>query len=130
MTIGRALLSLTSAWSAVGSYLFDWNDTHIHNPAWPRHAKFHNAQTMSMGVVVGGTGLYALWGGRWSRDRLRLSTGAASAYWVTQLSAVAYPGTALTDGPDAHRVRGPQPVISAVALTLNALAYALERRKV
>jgi uncharacterized protein YbjT (DUF2867 family) len=130
MTIGRTLLTLTSVWSAVGSYLFDWNETHIHNPAWPGHAKFHNAQTMSMGVIVGGTGLCALWGRPWSRDRLRLATGAASAYWVTQLSAVAYPGTRLTDGPGAHRIRGPQPIVSGVALALNALAYGLERRRV
>jgi hypothetical protein len=33
--------------SAVGSYVFDWNDTHIYNLEWTAHAKFHNAQTMS-----------------------------------------------------------------------------------
>jgi hypothetical protein len=129
VSIGKNILTVTSAWSAVGSYLFDWNETHIHNPAWPEHAKFHNGQTMSMGVVLGATGLNALWRGTWSRDRLNLATGAASAYWLTQLSAVAYPGTALTDGPGAHRVRGPQTVVASTALALNALAYALERRR-
>ena len=32
---GKLLLTLTSFWSGYGSYHFDWNETHICNPAWP-----------------------------------------------------------------------------------------------
>lgn len=138
ISTGKILLSLTSLWSACGSYRFDWNETHIHNPGWPPHAKFHNAQTMSTGAALGAAGLYTLWAHRapWTRARLQVSTAAASLYWITQLSATAYPGTALLDHPRPAtadtappRIRGPQTVIASAALVLNALAYALERRR-
>jgi hypothetical protein len=152
LTPGRLLLTLTSTWSAVGSYVFDWNDSHIHNPEWTPHAKFHNAQSMSMGVFMGVPALCALWGrGPWDRRALDAAALAASGYWVTQLSAALYPGTALFDyarkprnvpgnafknddtaeGPSGTppKICGPQPVVSCVALALNAAAYGLERRK-
>lgn len=98
ISAGKALLTLTATWSAIGSYVFDWNDTHIHNPEWTPHAKFHNAQTMSMGVFLGLPALCALWGrGAWDRRALDAAALAASGYWITQLSATLYPGTALFD---------------------------------
>ena len=101
ISTGKVLLTLTSLVSAYGSYFFDWNHTHIYNPNWPPHAKFHNAQTMSMGTAVGMAGLYTLWArrGPWTWERLQVSTAAASFYWITQLSSTLYPGTALVDGP-------------------------------
>ncbi len=41
--------------------LADWNATHIYNPLWPPHAKFHNAQTMTIAVLLGVSGLVFLW---------------------------------------------------------------------
>lgn len=150
ISTGKVLLTATSLVTAFGSYFFDWNQTHIYNPNWPPHAKFHNAQTMSMGTAIGMAGLYALWGrrGPWTQERLQASAAAASFYWITQLSSTLFPGTALVDGPwpasaDAPgqervsvtapagppKVRGPQTVVASVALTLNALAYGLESRR-
>jgi hypothetical protein len=138
---GKVLLSVSTLWAAVGPYAFDWNETHIYNPEWPPHAKFHNAQTMSTGVALGVAGLYTTWmrRGRWTQGRLDVSTAAASIYWITQLSAVLYPETALFDharqrtpaGTPAAppRIRGPQPVVASVALAVNAVAYAMERRR-
>jgi hypothetical protein len=153
LSTGTLLLTLTAAWSAAGSFVFDWNDTHIHNPEWTPHAKFHNAQTMSMGVFMGAPALYALWGrGDWDVRALRAATLAASGYWITQLSATLYPGTALFDhdrkpantpgnaarqdgsaeAPSGKppRICGPQPAVSAIALAANAVAYAAERRRI
>jgi hypothetical protein len=152
ITTGKLLLTATAGWSAVGSYVFDWNDTHIHNPHWSKHAKFHNAQTMSMGAYAGVAALIALWSGRhWDVRDLDVTTVAASAYWVTQLSAALYPDTALFDharkprgvpgnalrqddspaeaSGEPPRICGPQPMVSGMALALNAVAYVLERRR-
>jgi hypothetical protein len=133
---GKVLLSVSTIWAAVGPYVFDWNETHIYNPEWPPHAKFHNAQTMSTGVALGAAGLYTTWArrGRWTPERLQVSTAAASLYWITQLSTVLYPGTALFDHGRGQatappRIRGPQPFVASVALAVNALAYAMERRR-
>jgi hypothetical protein len=152
ISLGKTLLTITSTWSAVGSYVFDWNDTHIHNPEWTPHAKFHNAQTMSMGVFLGAPALWAIWGrGPWDDRALTAAAMGASGYWITQLSASLYPGTALfdyqrktrgskgnafiqddsTEPPSGipPRLCGPQPAVSAVALCLNVLAFATERRR-
>lgn len=138
VSTGKVLLTLSAVWSACGSYRFDWNETHIHNPDWPPHAKFHNAQTMSTGAVLGAAAAYVLWGrrGPWTKARLQVATAAASVYWLTQLSATLYPGTALSDRArpatgenEPPRWRGPQTAVAGAALAVNALAYALERRR-
>ncbi|MFL6124904.1 DUF6640 family protein [Actinophytocola sp.] len=49
---GKVLISLSAVGTMVGAYAADWNETHIYNPTWPPHAKFHNAQTMSMGAAL------------------------------------------------------------------------------
>lgn len=127
ISTGRALLTVTSLTTMCGCYLADWNETHIHNPDWPPHAKFHNAQTMSFGAALGAVGLWALWGHRRGGEHgLRLATGAASLYWITQMSALLYPDTKLADPP---RPPGKQPVVAGACLALNALAYGLERRR-
>jgi hypothetical protein len=35
---------------------------HLSNPAWPPHAKFHNAQTMLIGIFGGSLSLFVLFG--------------------------------------------------------------------
>lgn len=81
---GRILLSIVAAVTSVGTYIADWNETHIYNSTWPPHAKFHNAQTMSMGAALGLTTLYYVW--RPVPDP-RTAQLVASLYWVTMLSA-------------------------------------------
>ena len=46
--LGRSLISATAVAQMVGPFVFDFNDTHIYNPSWPAHAKFHNAQTSQL----------------------------------------------------------------------------------
>ena len=37
---------------------------HLFNPRWPPHAKFHNGQTMLMGIFSGSLSLAILFGSR------------------------------------------------------------------
>ncbi|MEV5720336.1 DUF6640 family protein [Amycolatopsis mediterranei] len=124
-SLGRALISLTSLVTAVGPYKADWNETHVYNPEWPPHAKFHNGQTMSLGLALGATSLWQLWR-RPTRAGLDAGAVLASLYWVTQISALAYPGSRAVDPPKAERF--PQAKIAVPALALTALGYVLERR--
>ncbi|WP_410630470.1 DUF6640 family protein [Amycolatopsis sp. cmx-4-83] len=126
-SLGRALISLTSLVTAVGPYRADWNETHVYNPAWPPHAKFHNGQTMSLGLALGATSLWQLW--RPSSARAGLDAGAAlaSLYWLTQISALAYPGSRAVDPPGTARF--PQGKVAIPALAVTALGYVLERRR-
>jgi hypothetical protein len=39
---GRILLTLVALVTGLGGYVMDWNETHVYNPHWTPHAKFHN----------------------------------------------------------------------------------------
>ncbi len=58
-SIGKLLISLVAIFTAVSPYLADWNETHIYNPLWLPHAKFHNAQTMVLGAFLGLLAIYS-----------------------------------------------------------------------
>jgi Family of unknown function (DUF6640) len=97
LTSGRVLLSVVAVFTIVAPYLADWNTTHIYNPLWPPHAKFHNAQTMAMAVLLGLAALYFVWRGRNLKADLLPAILFASFYWVSQVIAFVFPGVAWTD---------------------------------
>ncbi|WP_328456565.1 MULTISPECIES: DUF6640 family protein [unclassified Amycolatopsis] len=126
--VGRGLISLTALATMVGPYVFDWNETHIRNPKWPPHAKFHNAQTMSMGAALSLATLYHLWKPGRSRASLDSATITASLYWFTQLSAGLYPGTASVDPPgedDWPQLKFALPILGTILV-----GYLTERRRI
>ena len=134
--IGRVLLSLSALAAAIGAYVADWNETHIFNPRWPPHAKFHNAQTMLLGTALGVLTLVCLWSKRWRGPRgLEMGAILAGIYWLTQVGSLLFPGTALTDPEFADRIKvigGILPLnqltLDTVFLTLVLVGYTLERR--
>ena len=100
---GRILLTFLALFTGVSPYLADWNASHIYNPNWPPHAKFHNAQTMAMAALLGSTSLFFIW--RRRRGPLANLVPAVvlvSLYWVSQAIAFTFPGVAWTD-PDLLR---------------------------
>lgn len=127
--VAQTAFTLSALYSGAGAYLADWNETHIHNPSWPPHAKFHNAQTMSLGAGLAAAALAVTWAPSRAAGGTRLAAAAflASLYPATQLSALLYPGTALVDSP-AER-RGPQAVIAAGLVAANAAAVLVTLRR-
>ncbi len=82
----------------IGSFWADYNETHIFNPAWPPHAKFHDGQTLSMSVLLGLMTIFFAW--RTSADRISTivaASGFAAVYWISQGASIFYPGTAFFD---------------------------------
>lgn len=133
--IGRCILSAVAIFTAVTPYLADWNATHIYNPRWTPHAKFHNGQTMAFTALLGAFTLIYTWR---SRGRVRISDDASTAgifaglYWATQGLAHFYPGVAFIDPEFAtaamlHPILGmtPQGLIDVVALAITATGVAL-----
>jgi hypothetical protein len=125
---GKVLISLSAVGTAVGAYVADWNETHIHNPTWPPHAKFHNAQTMSMGTALSLATLYHLWKPGRSRASLTSAAIIASLYGVTQLSAGLYPETASVDPPGEDN--WPQLKYTLPSLGMVVLGYVIERYRI
>ena len=94
---GRAILTVIAVGTIVSPYIADWNATHIYNPLWPPHAKFHNAQTMVMGVLLGVSGLFFLWRRKGGGADVVPAIVLIALYWISQLPAFLFPGVAWTD---------------------------------
>ena len=100
LSTARVLLTAFASMTIVSPFLADWNATHIHNPHWPPHAKFHNAQTMAMAVLLGLATLFFTWRRREDPATSLLAAWVfAALYWASQALAFLFPGVAWTD-PD------------------------------
>ena len=111
LTPGRLLILLGNLAYSLGAFAADYNTTHVYNPRWPPHAKFHNGQTMSLGVLLALTSLTLVWkstitipgakdrasGKARQREDLWWAAVVGSLYCLAGLSAIWYPGTAWTD---------------------------------
>ncbi|KAH7086946.1 hypothetical protein FB567DRAFT_526605 [Paraphoma chrysanthemicola] len=134
-TIGKSIISLVNLVTMIGPYLADWNETHIFNPTWPGHARYHNGQTMSMGLFIGLITYYILY--------IQLpSTHSPALYkshlmWVlilqtliytSSLSGILYPGALWMDpqfGEGKPQFYGFPPI-----LTMAWVGWWVERRRV
>ncbi|KAK6845272.1 hypothetical protein PG990_003628 [Apiospora arundinis] len=95
--LGRVLLTVDSVGLLFGAVLADMGPTHMQNPNWPPHAKFHNAQTISLSVILGVATLFYTWRKpltpRLRREYMGISAFTGSIYWVAGIAAILFPGT-------------------------------------
>ena len=65
---------------------------------WTQHAKFHNGQTMLMGMIGGSLSLVILFASRpLTRPLFFIAAAVAANYFVAMALARAFPGTGWTD---------------------------------
>lgn len=57
---GKMLIRGVALFTMIGGFLADWNRTHLFNPNWTPHAKFHDAMTISLFAFLGITSLMLL----------------------------------------------------------------------
>ncbi|KAG9653764.1 hypothetical protein KCU95_g366, partial [Aureobasidium melanogenum] len=104
-TLGKCLVALVNLVTLFGPYLADWNKTHIHNPNWPPHARYHNGQTMSLGLFVGLITLYILFillpspstTPDTKKVHLTWVLVLQNLVYLSSLSGILYPGAGWTD---------------------------------
>lgn len=89
MNTGRKILTFVAGATAVGGFLVDWNRTHLFNPTWPPHARFHDAQTISAGALLGSAGLLAL---RRGDGGVVPAALLPAFFWASMGAAFLYPG--------------------------------------
>ncbi|GGN58933.1 hypothetical protein GCM10010112_13220 [Actinoplanes lobatus] len=102
-SLPRILIAAIAVETALGALLFDLvldgtAAEHMGNPAWPPHAKFHDAQyiVMSLGLGVLTLALLARRRGD-TRSRLLCAAGILAVPWAAMFPALLLPGTATYD---------------------------------
>ncbi len=128
---GAWVITLVALTAVVGPFVADWSPSHLFNPRWTPHAKFHNAQTMLLGLGLGLSALWFLWRPS-GNSKTNLSAAAlfAALYWVTQAGSIAFPGTALFDPEFAPNSALPvQVIMDVIILGVLAFGYYLESRR-
>ena len=122
-SISRALLTLAALFTigaTVGPDLL--TPTHVFNPTWPPHARFHAALAAIMPAGNSLVALYLLWLRNNPGDP-GLSAVLISLFWVVFLGCCLVPGVALI----APGLELPTAVVSLV-LTASGYWFALIRR--
>lgn len=127
--LGGWILGGVAVMTITNGYLADWNRTHLFNPAWPPHAKFHDAWTVLMGTALGASALNSLRNGDTETAAL-----LPALFWATQAGSFAFPNTGglASEFPDqvptVEGVRLDEAATSVTMLTLTAVGYGLARR--
>lgn len=93
--IGRGLalkiLKFVAGAEIVAGFLVDWNRTHLFNPKWTPHAKFHDALSISMASMNGVLALYLLEKKSLS-DPVKLAAMVLAVPCLAMGMAYAFPG--------------------------------------
>jgi hypothetical protein len=133
--LGKFILGFVLVVGAVISTAVDWNTTHLFNPAWHPHARFHDALFL---LLLDGATLIVLWL-LWRPSRepgvaIAVATLFALAVWTPFLYIEALiPGTSLLASNDvpvlklAGLVLPPNLAIAIVLIVLTLVGYALAR---
>jgi hypothetical protein len=94
----RLIFTVIGVTLPIAAHVADMSQTHIYNPHWPPHAKFHNGQTLSMSLLLGGLTIFlAWWPSKSVPAMLAAAAVAASLYFISQSTAILYPNTAYFD---------------------------------
>lgn len=90
--IGKRLLKSIAVFTAVGGFVADFNRTHLLNPNWPPHAKFHDAMSICFGFFVGAISFYLLARKEHSPMDLKLATILPASFWLSMMFSFLFPG--------------------------------------
>ncbi len=124
MLLGRLLITFSLIATIVGPIRADCNRTHIFNPEWPPHARFHAIAGLCMTTGFSLIGLWLLWAGLSCFPRFLVSAAIPVISWGSFFLAAITPGAGVEDHPGSiSRIFG-LPINLFVALIFSAIAIA------
>lgn len=131
MAIGKFLMTFAAAFTTLGTFVADYSKTHVLNPRWPPHARFHNGQTMTLSVVTLLLVVYYLYrplpapSEAVERDSLWTAAVIGTIYCGSAMTGVLYPGA---EGTDPEFGEGfPQKWLFTGLIILNWAGWGWER---
>lgn len=128
----KVLISIAAAATSIVPTIADVNHTHLFNPLWPPHARFHGTVFLIVNIISGVTALALLWGRYEGRDsRLAVSFAAflPAQCWGPFVPASLLPGTSgWPDGMEPFAPIHPNIVLSVVLFTMSVAGVVLDRR--
>jgi len=133
--ISKILITVVSISLPVGGWFFDvvkLPPTHLFNPAWPPHARYHSACWLFAITLAAMGSLWLLWGNYTERNS-RLAIWSAGFlpgfFYLSFLLALLIPGTtAWNDGETPFQLLPPQVIIAAGMLVVLIIAFSLTRK--
>nr|WP_314624481.1 DUF6640 family protein [uncultured Noviherbaspirillum sp.] len=91
--IGIWMLYVLASITAFSGFAADFNFTHLFNPAWTAHARFHDAMTISLGLFLGLLGLYFLiHRAHGDIHSLNLAGLFPTIFWASMVVSFFFPG--------------------------------------
>jgi hypothetical protein len=128
----KIIISITAVATSVVPTIADVNHTHLFNPLWAPHARFHGTVFLLVNVISGLTSLSLLWGRHEARDSRLAVTFAAflpALCWGPFVPAALLPGTSIwPDGTEPFAPVNPNMVLAVVLFAMAILGVVLDRR--
>jgi hypothetical protein len=91
---GRIVLTIALTAGIIAFTAFQWNTTHVFNPKWHPHARFHAVQLGLFFIALSGIGLWLIWASAISPPTAAwLAAAVPSVFWGGEFAALAVPGT-------------------------------------
>jgi hypothetical protein len=98
---GQIVISVALVIGVMACLGFQWNTTHVFNPAWHPHARFHAVQLCLFFAVLSAGALWMIW---WAPVSPGVAAGVAAAvpisFWAGEFVALTVPGTDPSPDPD------------------------------
>ena len=128
----KILLSVLVVATTLVSIVADWNSSHVFNPDWSPHAKFHDIMLLTLLVGLMPILLWLLW--RKSAEpevAVKVTTAVLVTFWGSFYLNYLIPGTSPRAFPDIPppSLYGiplyPNMVVAAIIIVLSLVAYGL-----
>ncbi|WP_019506188.1 DUF6640 family protein [Pleurocapsa sp. PCC 7319] len=132
--IGKFLLSIVLVSGALISIIVDWNESHVFNPEWTSHARFHDVVLLCMLTGMSIVGLWLIWR-RSLEPNISFMVAAAVPilFWGSFFIAVFVPGSSLSVSPEetppslAGIPLYPNIILAGINVILSLVSYKLYR---
>jgi hypothetical protein len=125
-------ISVAAVMTLLIPFLADFNSTHIFNPLWAPHARFHGMNFLLVNIASGAISLWLLWGKYRERDSrlaIRVAALLPTLCWGSFFPALLVPGVSIfPDGMEPFAPINPNVIIAAIAVILCIVGVVFDRR--